>query len=233
MHEQAIIEDLRRRLAAAEAALCERPDAQELHRLREGERVLTIELHHRVRNILAIVRSMASRMSEGYDSVEDFASHLLGRFDAFARTQTTLAFMKGEGVDLESLIRDELLAQVASNERCDVGGPDVALPERTANLLTLALHELATNATKFGALSVPDGRVQVSWRTAVESGSAWLHLVWEETGVRVAAVAPRRVGFGTEMIERRIAYDLRGRGGLEFRPGGVRCTIEVPLSREA
>ena len=229
MHDRAIIEDLRRRLAVAEAGLRETPDAVEMQRSRDGERDRSIELQHRMRNMLALVRSITSRTSEGYDSVEDFTSHLLGRLDAFARTQTALTFSKGDGVDLELLVRDELLAQAASHERCDIGGPDVVLPARVANVLAFALHELATNATKFGALSVPDGRVQVSWRTDIESGEGWLHLVWEETGVPIAAVAPRRVGFGTEMIERRIAYESRGRGGLEFQPGGVRCTIDIPL----
>ena len=135
-----------------------------------------------------------------------------------------------EGVNLESMIRDELLAQAAQEERIDVGGPEVSLSPKAAEVLTLSIHELATNAVKYGALSASEGRISVRWTTFDRFGRASVRLVWEETGVRVAAAAPRREGFGTELIESRVPYELKGSGVLHFRPGGVQCVIEFPLA---
>lgn len=195
----------------------------------EDRRALLFEHHHRVRSVLATIRSLAARMVETSSSVEDFGAHLIGRIDAIGRTQMSISNIEGRGTDLETLVRDEMLAQAAAEEKFEVEGPDVVLPEATAMLLTLALHELGTNAIKFGALSEEGGRVQIKWSTMIVDDANWLHLLWNESGVSIASVAPRRAGLGTELIQQRIAYELGGRGTLAFRPGGVCCTIEVPL----
>ncbi|WP_395672413.1 PAS domain S-box protein [Phenylobacterium sp.] len=205
-------------------------DVTEARQSRERQAVLLHELQHRVRNTLAVVRSIASSTRETSDTVEDFSSHLQGRLDALARTQLALTRVPGSGVDLDGLVRDELLAQVASESQVLVDGPTVRLPPKAAEVLTLAVHELGVNAMKYGALSTGAGRVDVRWETFRRDDKEWLRLVWQEGGVAIASSAPRRQGFGTELIEQRVPYELRGRGVLAFRPGGVRCEIEFPLN---
>lgn len=214
---------------------CLPADEQADEALRAGkvrEAQLLWELQRRSRNLLAVVRAVVARTGALSDNVDDFAAHLTGRVDALARTQSLLTLGVDAMVNLELLIREELLAQAAPENRLDIGGPDVCLPAKAAEVLTLALHELATNAVKFGALASPMGSIKLRWTLAEENDARWLTLVWEETGVRVATLAPRREGFGTELIERRIAYELRGRGSLRLQPGGVYCEISVPIAIE-
>lgn len=202
-------------------------DMTERHRDAERQGMLLKELQHRVRNVLAMVRSVISK-GDGV-SVEDFRSHLEGRISALARTQALLTRAAGAGVDLEGLIREELLNQVAREDRITVTGGAVSLSPKAAEVLTLAVHELATNALKYGALGQADGRLDVSWVRDREGGEDWLRLTWRERGVSVMTTAPRRAGFGTELITKRVPYELRGRGAVDVRPGGVCCTIEFPL----
>jgi PAS domain S-box-containing protein len=204
-------------------------DVQDMRALQDRQRVLMHELQHRVRNTLAVVRSIASSTGESSDTVQDFAAHLEGRLSALARTQMVLTRAPGAGVDLEEMVRQELLAQAAADVRIDVSGSDVRLSPKAAEVLTLAIHELATNAVKYGALGGSQGRVKVHWSTSSQGEETWLALVWRESGVQMAATAPRREGFGTELIEVRVPYELDGRGELQFLPGGVRCEINFPL----
>ncbi|PVM82957.1 sensor histidine kinase [Caulobacter endophyticus] len=200
-------------------------------RVRAGQarNLMVAELQHRVRNILAVIRSIVSRTAETSETVEDLSAHLDGRLSALARTQVLLTRSPGAGVDLESLVRDELLAQVADEERVTIGGREILLPPKAAEVMTLAVHELATNATKYGALSNASGRLEIGWTVAARDGVDWLAFDWCEHGVKIAAAAPRRSGFGSVLIEQRVPYELMGEGALTFAPGGVRCTIAFPL----
>ncbi|MBO9560279.1 MAG: PAS domain-containing protein [Caulobacter sp.] len=189
--------------------------------------LMVAELQHRVRNILAVIRSIVSRSAETSDTVEDLSAHLDGRLAALARTQVLLTRSPGAGVDLESLIRDELLAQVADEDRIVIEGPEVLLHPKAAEVMTLAVHELATNATKYGALATALGHIDIGW-TVGEGG--WIDFKWRESGVKVAAAAPRRVGFGSVLVEQRVPYELMGTGALAFAPGGVQCEISFPLT---
>jgi two-component sensor histidine kinase len=205
-------------------------DIQELRALQDRLRVLLHELQHRVRNTLAVVRSIAASTGATSETVEGFAAHLDGRLNALARTQLVLTRTAGAGVDLETMIRDELLSQAAREELIELEGPPVRLSPKAAEVLTLAVHELTTNAVKYGALGALGGRVAVRWSLSERERVSWLTLVWQETGTSVATAAPRRQGFGTELIEVRVPYELGGSGALQFRPGGVRCEIELPLT---
>jgi two-component system CheB/CheR fusion protein len=111
-----------------------------------------------------------------------------------------------------------------------IDGPTVRLQPKAAENFALLIHELATNAVKYGALSSKTGRVEVRWRIGQADGAARLAFDWIETGVRVADGAPRRRGFGTELIERTIAYELGADTSLRFEPDGLRCTIALPLT---
>ena len=204
-------------------------DIHDLRIAEQRQKVLLAELQHRVRNILGVIRSVVGRTAQTSHSVEDFAAHFEGRLNAMARTQVILTRALGAAVDLELLVRDELHAQVADERRISIEGPEVRLSAKAAEILTLAIHELATNAVKYGALGADTGRVDVRWTTDQRPSGFWLRLEWVESGVKVASLAPRREGFGSELIKTRVPYELKGNGQLRLRPGGVACIIEFPL----
>jgi two-component sensor histidine kinase len=203
--------------------------AQAEHAAQERQRLLLAELQHRVRNILATIRSIVQRSAQTSDTVEDLSMHLEGRIDSLARTQVVLTRSPGGLVDLEDMLRDELLAQAINEGQVQIEGPVVRLPPKAAEVLTLALHELVTNAIKYGALRNKVGKISVVWRVDVRDKERWLRLAWVETGVRIATAAPRREGFGAELITCRVPYELAGHCLFEFRPGGLCSTIEFPL----
>jgi len=205
-------------------------DVHDLRALQEHQRVLLSELQHRVRNLLAVIRAIAARTAANSEAVEDFASHLEGRLASLARTQVILTRSPGGSVDLESMVREELLAQAAQEAQVDIDGPTVELSAKAAEFLSLAIHELATNALKYGALAKPDGRIKIRWKTRRRDKLEWLTFHWTESGVSVATASPRRSGFGTELIELRIPYELKGEGQLSLVPGGMRCEITFPMA---
>lgn len=206
-------------------------DVDDLRRLREHHKVLLAELQHRVRNTLAIVRSLARRTADTTDTVADFASHFEGRLNAFARVQAAATRNPIGSLDLEYLVAEELAAGTAREEaRVVLEGPPVKLRLKAAQSLSLAIHELATNAVKFGAFAHPAGRLSVSWQVEDRAGEPpLLTIVWRETGVPIDVAAPRRQGFGSELLQRSLPYELQARVGLEFEPDGVHCTIALPL----
>ena len=193
------------------------------------------ELQHRVRNMLAVVRSIAQRTAQTAGTVENYAMHLDGRMAAFARAQALLLRDPTGGVGLDTLLAEEFLAHLAhEGERVSLSGPAVRVRGKAAELLTLALYELMVNAVEHGALSAPGGTIAVTWCAepgpagAGEAGRV-LRLEWRETGI-ASPDAPRRRGFGTEVIERTLAYELSATGSLDFNRDGVRCTLVLPLT---
>ncbi|HEX5991075.1 MAG TPA: PAS domain-containing protein, partial [Thermomicrobiales bacterium] len=201
--------------------------------LQESERhakLLLAELQHRVRNTLGVVRSIARRSARTSETVEEYAMHLDGRINAFARVQAMVTRNPEAGVDLAMLVADELLA-VGANEREQVRhikGPQVRLQPKAAETVGLAIHELTTNAVKHGALSREKGRVIVEWAFENVGEERRLVFHWTETGMKLSGQEPARRGFGAELIERTLAYDLGGQARLEFTPEGLRCTISLP-----
>ncbi|MFL6733974.1 MAG: CheR family methyltransferase [Sphingomicrobium sp.] len=196
---------------------------------KELHRTLLAELQHRVRNMLAVIRSMVRRTHEEGQTAEEFIQHLEGRLRALARTQVLLTRAVDAGVDLEELIRGELVDQAANQNHVEISGPCVELPPKAAEVLTLAIHELATNSIKYGALWQQNATISVTWETERRQKERWVKLRWVESGVHIVEKAPRREGFGTELITQRVAYELKGIGTLELRPGGVLATFEFPL----
>lgn len=203
-------------------------DVTERRRSEERQSVLLAELQHRVRNVLAMVRAIVRRSAVGGLTAEQIREHLEGRIDAMARTQALLTRSVGRGVELEDLVRDELVAQ-SSGVTPQVSGPPVQLAPKAAEVLTLAVHELATNSVKYGALGQPGARLAVEWARERRDSVEWLRFRWSETGVRIADSEPRRRGFGTELITRRVPYELSGAGRIEIGADEVQCTIELPL----
>lgn len=205
-------------------------DVEDMIEMQERQKLLLAELQHRVRNLLAMVRSIIRQSAEGYADVEDYVAHLTGRIDAMARTQVMLTRKAGAAIDLESLVRDELF-RVAEEERLAIEGPAVYLSAKAAEVLTLAIHELATNSIKYGALGC-EGRLAIRWFVTRRESCEWLEVMWEENCPE-PVVAPSRRGFGTELIEGRVPYELRGEGTISVRPEGLLAEIAFPLEAGA
>jgi two-component sensor histidine kinase len=206
-------------------------DVTAIARAEERQRLLLAELQHRVRNTLSVVRSIARRSAETSTSVEEYASHLDGRLNAFARTQAVVTRDPESGVDLEYLIVEELLVyNVREGEQLRISGPTMRLQPKAAETFALAIHELATNAIKYGALSQPAGRINISWRVENAAEAAQLIFDWREKG-GPTVMPPKRKGFGSELLERTIAFELKGKTTLAFDPAGFSCTISVPMTR--
>lgn len=204
-----------------------RKTEEELRGSEQRQRLLLGELQHRVRNILAMIQSVARRTLKPSQSAEEYASHLEGRIAAIARTQAVLTRSPNREVDLEEAVRDELLSVIASEKQFWCEGPDVALQPKAAEVLTLAIHELATNSIKYGAFSGSEGQVEIRWTIQARDPQQWLSFEWEET--RVPHAGFHREGFGTELITRRVPYELGGKGSLTPTNDGIIATIEFPL----
>ncbi|MBB3441153.1 PAS domain S-box protein [Rhizobium sp. BK379] len=197
----------------------------------EHQGVLLHELQHRVRNIMAVIRSIAVRSADGAADVEDYKTSLAGRLLALARVQTLLTRQANAGGWMRDILESEIGAQAHSENQYELTGPDIMLSPKAVEVLTLAFHELSTNALKYGALSVSRGKVTVTWTLFEKREKTWIAIDWVEEGAPSRA-PPTRRGFGSELIEARIPYELRGTGKTTIEPEGARCHIEFPL-REA
>ena len=210
-------------------------DVHDMRGLQEHQQLLLAELQHRTRNLLAVVQATARRTMQGSVSLEEFAREYDSRLRALSRVQGLLARASRETLDLGALVEAELAAHGDGDAgKVRVEGPPVELPTEAVQALALALHELATNAVKHGALSRPSGRLAVTWR--VEDGDGQVRRVmldWKESGVTIPEGGPpARKGYGSELIERALPYQLGAETRLEFGLDGVRCRITVPVARE-
>jgi two-component system CheB/CheR fusion protein len=193
----------------------------------EQQRVLTAELSHRVKNTLAVVSSMAERtLPEGEPKAD-----LIGRFHALGHTHDLLSDAGWTEAGLRELVLAELAPHTTGDEaNVEVNGPPVMLKPQAALFLALVIHELTTNAAKYGALSAGGGRIEIAWTIAGNRPSR-LELTWTEQGGPKIEDLPRS-GFGTELIERGIRFELQGEAKLEVVGGGLRCRIVIPANPE-
>ena len=198
------------------------------------QKVLVAELQHRVRNILTIVRSVFQRTVEADGPLDQMMDHFRGRLDNLARTQIIATQHASGSVNLHILIHDELLSVgCADSPNVTLDGPEMRIDSKTAEALGLAIHELTTNAVKYGALSIAGATLALKWYIDPGSGTMpTLVFTWTEQGVPAVSLTPTRYGFGSELIKKALPYQLGTETRLEFRGGGVRCTIRVPLSDE-
>jgi two-component system CheB/CheR fusion protein len=188
------------------------------------------ELQHRVKNILATVVSLGTRMARGQSSVEEFRGAFLDRLLAMGRTHDLLTAGAWSGTSVRSLVEAALGPYVTTGKGdVVVDGPAISLAAGPATTLGMVFHELATNASKYGALSKVGGHVEISWRLleTEQAGGQRLGLSWTESG-GPPVEASSRSGFGTAFITRSVEYELGGRASLDFAPEGLRCTIEFP-----
>ena len=198
------------------------------------EKGLPAEQRHQVRNTLAMLRAIIRRSAETSDSVETYAAHLDGRLDAVDRVLNALMRTVPEGVGLHSLVADELLAHLArEGEQVAIEGPNLRLRPGAAEVFAMAIHELAVNAVEHGALTVPQGRIQVTWNVTTPTNSTGsrphLTFTWLEKGLEGLPADPPHRGFGTEVLERSLRYELKAETRLTFEPEGLRCIISLPL----
>jgi PAS domain S-box-containing protein len=194
--------------------------------------VLVGELQHRTRNLMAVVRSIAQRTARGSRSLQDFKVKFGDRMDALARVQALLSRLKeADRVAFDELLRDELRAHQGA--RVTLEGPsDVLLRSSTVQVLAMAIHELATNAMKYGALAQPKGRLTVRWRLEPPGldERPRLRVEWTETGVTVPPASETQGGAGRELIERALPYQLDAETAYSLGEDGVRCVIRLPVS---
>jgi PAS domain S-box-containing protein len=205
-------------------------DITERKRTEKLQRVLTDELAHRVKNTLATVQAIANQSLVRAKSPPDFVSSFTGRVQALAKAHTLLTRSKMQGAEVMELVSEQVLIGAPNDNRISCSGPLLVLDAQAAVHLALVLHELATNARKYGALSVPYGRLSVTWQVRTNGGCSLL-LSWKESnGPKVSA--PSAHGFGRMLIEQ----TMRAHGGeasVEYRTDGLTCEIKLPLPEAA
>ncbi len=214
-------------------------DIHELRELQGRQKVLVAELQHRTRNLMGVVRSVADKTAKASSDLPDFRHRFRDRLDALSRVQGLLSRMNDhDRVTFDELVDTELAAMDGSADRVTVDGPHgVRLRSSTVQTLAMALHELATNAMKYGALGQSSGRLAITWRLErrEDSRKPWLHIDWRESNVAMPSLndAPTGTGQGRELIERALPYQLRAKTSYKLGPDGVHCTISIPVSASA
>jgi PAS domain S-box-containing protein len=202
-------------------------DITDRKRAEERQQVLVAELDHRVKNVLATVSAVVSHTREGSRSVTNFAAALEGRIRSMANTHQLLSSRRWQGIPLTKLVRGEL-APYATRDNIQFSGPEIILRPEAGQAMANVLHELATNAAKYGALSIGTGRVSIRWhRRANGQPRSPLVLEWQEID-GPTVVAPSRSGYGTRTVRDLIPYEFGGSVDLLLDPEGVRCRLELP-----
>lgn len=225
------IEPLRNEADEIIGLICASVDVTER---KEGEahlRLLLRELTHRSKNLLAVIQAMARQTANHAGSTGAFLTQFGSRLQALAASHDLLVRESWYGASLGELIRSQLSSYLdGAVVQVTIEGPAIALKPEAAQNLGLALHELATNAAKFGALSVPAGRVSITWIRHEGAADNSVELDWrEQLGPKVKV--RRKKGFGTMVIERNLARALDAKVDMDFDPDGLRCHIVIPASQ--
>lgn len=197
--------------------------AEERDKADTRQRLLNEELNHRVKNILAVIKSLVEHSLRDGRSTQDYVESLRGRVQALAIAHDQVVRGAGGG-SLGDLLRAELSPYGGDGSRLTLSGPTVWLDARAFSVMALVLHELSTNAAKYGALSRLGGRLEVTWRVTPEGDC---EVMWREQGGPDVVASGRR-GFGMALIERSVPYDLGGTSRLEFAPAGLVAHLRLP-----
>lgn len=201
-------------------------DITERRRAEEYEKILSREVDHRAKNLLALMQATVHLTQA--DTVQEFKAAIAGRLRALSNAHTLLAESRWAGAKLRSLVMEELAPyDLEGTGRADIIGPELVLQPHLAQTIAMVLHELATNAIKYGALSIPSGRLRVAW----SRGETDLVLRWSESdGPPVKP--PQRQGFGTRVVDK-VIQELEGKLRFEWNPDGVACEITIPVDQLA
>jgi two-component sensor histidine kinase len=211
-------------------AILERDEALAASRRAEQRQALLVrELHHRVRNSLAMVQSLLGATARTTGSAAEFYRSFSARIGSFAKTQTLLTDDYWQTAPLRELLLKELRPFATDRHpRFTLEGPAVELAADLAVPIGMAFHELASNAAKHGALSVPAGHIEVTWDLSAVGGVRKVHIQWQERG-GPALQAPNREGFGSTLLRKVLPMQVHADVEVEFAPRGLRCRIEAPL----
>jgi two-component sensor histidine kinase/PAS domain-containing protein len=204
-------------------------DVTQSRQAEKHQQLLMGELQHRVKNILNNVSALASMTRRRSRDLDQFFQAFSARLDGLARTQDLLVQGPSGSVDVREIVRLELNA-VGAQEGVNylVHGPTVTVSPRVAQPLAMTVHELATNAAKYGALSVPNGQIDLVWRSEQRNEEPHLAFEWRERGVPVENVTPEK-GFGSQLIKTTLPHQVGGTVDLRLEPGGAVCEMVIPL----
>ena len=211
-------------------------DIDDLRTLQGRQQVMVQELQHRTRNLITVVGALSAQTMKNASSLGDFEQQFGHRLSALSRVQGLLSHLSaGKRIAFDELLRSELNALGASADRFTLDGPPgVPLRSATVQTFSLALHELATNALKYGALATPGGHLRVRWSVSgTPDEEPRLQVDWRESGVALTQVVdrPSGGGYGRELIVRALPYQLGADTTYEITTDGVHCTIDVPIPR--
>lgn len=196
----------------------------------DRQKLLLAELNHRVKNMLTVVSGIASQTMRHTNSVASFNKDFLGRLHALSEAHSLLATQSWEETPLEALAEKILAPYRVESSRIKLGGPQLALTAKAALALSLVLHELVTNATKYGALAVPEGNIHIAWNFDEDRSSVLLE--WRESGL-AGLTKPSKTGFGTRLIDATIKHELRGVVRVRYERDGVAYSMRWPVELEA
>ncbi|MBB6411967.1 chemotaxis protein CheB [Mesorhizobium sangaii] len=207
-------------------------DVTERRRADEHRKILMGELNHRVKNTLAVVQSIASQTLGHASTIEEARQAFGARLINLAQAHDVLTRESWTGADLTEIIRDTVKPHAGRTNRFQIDGPPIQLAPGASLALSMALHELSTNAAKYGALSRDEGHVSIVWRLQSHGEDRRLFLSWTEAG-GPPVIAPTRKGFGSRLIERALASELGGKVRVSYESSGVVCTIDAPMPERA
>jgi two-component sensor histidine kinase len=189
-------------------------------------RFLMSEISHRSKNLLAVVQAIAAQTARASSSSADFAADFSARLKSLASSVDLLVQQEWRGVSMKELVHSQLGHYAGTSDRVAIKGPNVLLTPLSAQYLGMALHELSTNAVKYGALAGPEGRITITWRLGKVRDKARLQMKWVERGGPPAS-PPQHKGFGHLVIERMVAEALQGKVKLEFAAPGLSWSLDA------
>jgi two-component sensor histidine kinase len=194
--------------------------------------ILGHELQHRINNVLATIHAIARRTRAKSQSLDEFAKAFDDRLAAIARTHALLSRTCTSTIDIREVLSQELSVHGAvEGENLKQSGPEISIPAKQAEALSMAIHELATNAVKHGALSAENGRIEIWWDVHDHDNETEFRLRWREWGSPIS-LAPSRRGFGSEFLEKLVPHMLHGKFEREFNSDGIECTISFVFGAE-
>lgn len=202
-------------------------DVSQMVEAESHQQLLVGELNHRVKNILAVVTVLAKQIGKRSGSIAEFQASFVSRVQGLSRTHQILAAANWSDVSLRSLIEAQLAIFAGRSDRIVLEGSEVLLHPQAANAFSMVVYELATNAAKYGALSNKSGRLLLHWEIRTIDGAPSLVLEWQESG-GPKVTKPERRGYGTEMIERVIGYELEGKVALNYGDTGFTARLMIP-----
>jgi PAS domain S-box-containing protein len=205
-------------------------DITERKRAEAEQAMLVREVHHRVRNTLAIAQAIVGSTAKSSETIEGFKDALIGRISALARTHLLMSDASRPMLNFEMMLKNELDPFAdSSGMRVTISGPPVEVSPRTAVPLGMALHELTTNAAKYGSLSTLGGKVEVTWRAITEATKRHLEFDWIESG-GPAVTPPTRTGFGAQLLDVVLPRQISATTNIDYHAEGVRVRVRLPIA---